>query len=90
MFELAPLRRSSSIDEIFPMLVVAGRETVPVNVGEASGAFRSRAVCVAVEIGLDKSEVSLTFVKPTIAFVIPFTVPVNVGEAIGAFKSICA
>ena len=63
--------------------------TVPVNVGEASGDFRSSAVCVAVEIGLDASEVLSADPKPTIVFVIPETVPVNVGEAKGAFRSIC-
>ena len=31
---------------------------------------------------------SVTFVKPTIAFVIPATVPVKVGEANGAFNAI--
>ena len=38
-------------------------------------------------MGLFRSEVSLTFGKPTIAFVIPFTVPVNVAPDNDAFAS---
>ena len=59
--------------------------TVPVNVGEASGALRSSAVCVAVDTGLLASEVLLTLPRPTCVAVTPETVPVNVGEAIGAY-----
>ena len=79
--------------------MLLGRVTVPVNVGEARGAFRSRALCVAVEIGLLASEVSSTLPRPTSPLTKPVgavieapvgivTVPVNVGEAIGAFVSI--
>jgi hypothetical protein len=57
-----------------------------VNDGEAIGAFKSNADCVAV-IGFLKSLVLSTFPSPTIDFVIPDTVPVNVGLANGAFKS---
>ena len=73
--------------------------TVPVNVGEAKSAFKfkeastelrfafkSRADCVAVEIGLFASEVLSALPRPTIPFVIPPTVPVKVGEAKSAFK----
>ena len=60
------------------------RDTVPVNVGEASGAFKSRDVCVAVDTGLLASVVLSTEPKPTIDLVTPVTVPVNVGLAIGA------
>ena len=76
-----------------------GEVTVPVNVGEAKGAFKakstfvafaSNAVCVAVETGFSKSVVLFTFSKPTIAAVTPYTVPVNVGETKGAFKAISA
>ena len=38
---------------------------VPVNAGAASGAFRSNAVCVAVETGLLASVVLSTFPSPT-------------------------
>ena len=38
---------------------VAGMVTIPVNVGEARGAFRSSAVCCAVEMGLFVSLVLL-------------------------------
>ena len=71
-------------------------ETVPVNVGDARGAFdaksvllafASKAVWVAVETGFNKSVVLSTFAKPTIDLLIPETVPVKVGDANGAFKS---
>ena len=65
--------------------VPVGSVTVPVNVGEANGAFRSSAVCVNVLMGLAASLVLSTFPKPTIVLVIPDTVPVNVGEANGAY-----
>jgi hypothetical protein len=48
------------------------------------GAFKFNAVCVAVDIGLFKSEVLSTLPNPTILLVIPDTVPVNVGLANGA------
>ena len=60
---------------------------LPVKVGEARGAFKSNAFCVAVETGLSKSVVLFTLPKPTIVAVMPETVPVKVGEASGAFKS---
>ena len=63
-----------------PTIAFVIPETVPVNVGEANGAFKSKAVCVAVETGLSASDVLSTSSKPTIAFVIPETFPVNVGE----------
>ena len=56
-------------------------------VGDASGAFRSNAVCWEVETGLDASLVSSTLPSPTIVLVIPETVPVNVGDAIVALRS---
>ena len=62
-------------------------DTVPEKVGEAKLAFKSKAICVAVETGLFRSVVLSTFAKPTIVFVIPPTVPVKVGEAKLAFKS---
>ena len=88
MFELAPLRVAISSAEARPILVVSGRLTVPVNVGEASGAFKSSAVCVAVETGLAESAVLSTEPRPTIDFVIPVTDPVNAGFASGAFALI--
>ena len=45
--------------------------TVPVNVGFARLAFRSSAVCVAVETGLFASDVLSKFARPTSVFVIP-------------------
>ena len=58
--------------KIIPEVTVpAGSVTVPVNVGDSSGAFRSSADCVAVEIGLFASDVLLTFESPTSDFVIP-------------------
>ena len=50
-------------------------------------AFKFKAVCCAVEIGLFKSLVLLQFPRPTIADVIPDTTPVKVGDARLAFKS---
>ena len=44
-------------------------ETVPVNVGEAKFALRSRAVCWAVETGLAVSAVLSTLPRPTLDFV---------------------
>ena len=73
-----------------PTIVLSIPETVPVNVGEAKGAFKSNAVCVAVETGLLASEVLSTLLKPTIVLSIPETVPVNVGLLIGAFKDSAA
>ena len=57
---------------------------VPVKAGEAKGAFRVNAVCVAVEIGLSVSAVLFTLPSPTIVAVMPETVPVKTGEAKGA------
>ena len=51
--------------------VERGVVTVPVNVGDASGALRSSAVCAAVETGLSASEVLSTLLKPTSAFTSP-------------------
>ena len=70
-----------------PTIVAVMPDTVPVKVGEASGAFKSKAVCVAVEIGLSISVVLLTFAKPTMVAVIPEIVPVKVGEASGALSA---
>ena len=76
-----------------------GIVTVPVKVGEASGALRSKAVWVAVETGLLASLVLSTLPRPTSPLTKPVgavidapvgivTVPVKVGEAKGAFASI--
>ena len=46
--------------------------------------FKSKAVCVAVLIGLLASEVLFTLPKPIIVAVIPDTIPVKVGEAVPA------
>ena len=64
--------------------LMVGAVSVPVKVGLFEGAFESKAVCVAVDMGLDRSEVSSTLPKPTIALVIPDTVPSNTGLFIGA------
>ena len=47
-------------------------------------AYKSRAFCVSVDIGLSISAVLFTLPSPTIAAVIPDTVPVKVGLALGA------
>ena len=73
--------------------------TVPVKVGDAMFAFKFndastalmlafklRAVCAEVEIGLFASDVSSALPKPTILFEMPPTVPVKVGLLMGAFK----
>ena len=72
---------------MFAVVVKPGTVTVPVNVGDANGDFKSNAVCVAVETGLLASEVLLQFPSPTIVEVIPETVPVNVGDAKFAFNA---
>jgi hypothetical protein len=58
---------------------------VPLIDGLAKFAFKFNAANCALA-GLFASDILSTFVKPTIAFVIPLTVPVNVGEAKFAFK----
>ena len=82
-----------------PIILFVIPPTVPVKVGEAKSAFKFkdastllmlafkfRAVCVAVEIGLLASDVLSALPKPTIPFEMPPTVPVKVGEAKSAFK----
>ena len=59
---------------IFPVL-----EIVPVNVGLLIGAFRSRAVAVAVDIGFSKSLVLSTLARLTIPLESPPVVPENIG-----------
>ena len=49
--------------------------------------FKSKAACVSLLIGFNKSLVLFTRFKPTIALSIPVTFPVNIGEAKGAFKA---
>ena len=71
---------------LFPGEAV-GAIGVPVNEGLARGAFKSKAVCCAVDTGFAVSAVLSTEPKPTIDFEIPDTVPVNVGEASGAFSA---
>ena len=65
---------------------MVGAVMVPVNVGLFRFDFKSRAVCVNVDIGFNRSVVLSTSLKPTIDFVIPVTVPVNAGLSKGAFK----
>ena len=48
-------------DEIFAEFPIIK----PVNVGLSRGAFKLRAVCVALEIGLSRSLVLLQFPSPT-------------------------
>ena len=64
-----------------------GIVTVPVNVGEARFAFRSRAVCCAVDTGFAVSAVLSTEPKPTS----PLTIPVGVlitGDVIVLFVKV--
>jgi hypothetical protein len=56
---------------------------VPLIDGLTKLAFKFKAVCSAVDIGLSYI---INITNPTIAFVIPLTVPVNVGLAKFAFK----
>ena len=51
--------------------------------------LKFKAVCIAVDLGLFKSEVLSTLPSPIVSSVIPLIVPVNVGFTKGAFKS-CA
>ena len=67
--------------------VCVGAVGLPVNDGESKLAFKSKAVCVAVETGLFASDVLSTLPSPTIPFDTPLTVPVKVGESKLAFKS---
>ena len=69
-----------------PTIAAVMPPTVPVKVGEASGAFKSSAVCCAVETGLSASLVLFALPSPTMVAVIPPTVPVNLGEASGAMS----
>ena len=64
--------------------MMVGAVSVPVKVGEANGAKRFKAVCVAVEIGFARSWVLSTLPRPTMPAVMPETVPVKVGDANGA------
>ena len=64
-----------------------GAVGMPVRDGLARDAFKSKAVCVAVEMGLSASDVLFTLPKPTMVAVMPLTVPVKVGPASDAFKS---
>ena len=48
--------------------------------GLAKGAFKFKAVSCAVDTGLSRSLVFVTFPRPTIVEVTPLTVPVIVGE----------
>ena len=57
--------------------MIVGTDNVPVKIGDAKLDFKFNAVCVAVDIGFNKSVVLFTLDKSTIAFVIPLTVPVN-------------
>ena len=56
---------TNAVAETVPVAEMDPVFMVPVNVGEASGAFRSNAVCVAEEIGLSESEVLSTLPRPT-------------------------
>ena len=57
-----------------------------IDVRSAILAFKSSAVCVAIEIGLLASEVLSTLPSPIIALSIPDTVPVKVGLLMGALS----
>ena len=67
--------------------MMVGAVSVPVKVGEANGARRLRALCVAVEMGFARSWVLSTLPRPTMLAVTPETVPVKVGDANGARRS---
>ena len=59
---------------------------IPVNEGLLSGAFKSKAVHIAVDTGFDVCAVLSTCAKPTCELVIPYRVPVNKGLLLGPFK----
>ena len=61
--------------------------TVPVQFGLLIGAFRSRALCVAVVTGLCASAVLSALPSTTIVLVMPLTVPIQVELASGAFRT---
>ena len=71
--------------DIVPVAVIFTAVAVPVKAGDANGANKCNAVCVADDIGLLESEVLLTLHNPTIEAVMPDTVPVNVRLAFGAY-----
>ena len=74
-----------------PTIAAVIPETVPVNDGDANGAFDAKSdtklVTCDSEKTLAESAVLFTLPRPTIAAVIPLTVPVNVGDANGAFDA---
>ena len=82
MLRLVPVVSFKGAAEAVP----AGSVTVPLKLGEARFAFKSSAVCCAVETGLPASLVLLTFPKPTIDAVMPVTLPVKLGDARFAFN----
>ena len=66
--------RTNSVVAICVVLVAAaavGAVGTPVSAGEASGALRLRAVCVAVDTGLLASVVLSTLPRPTSPFTNP-------------------
>ena len=71
--------------------MMVGAVRVPVKAGEANGAKRLRALCVAVEMGFARSWVLSTLPRPTMPAVTPETVPVKVGDARGArrWRAVC-
>ena len=62
-------------------------ERAPVKAGDANGAFKSRAVAVAVDTPFFKSLAFSTLAKLTMALGILKVVLVNVGLLSGAFRS---
>ena len=63
----------------FEQVILPAVEIAPINAGDADGAFKFKAFCVAVDIGFAKSLVFSTFARLTNPLESPPTVPENVG-----------
>lgn len=53
-----------SVEVIVPAVTLLPKVTEPVKVGDAIGAFKSKAACVNVDMGLAKSDVLFTLPNP--------------------------
>ena len=66
-----------SVEVIVPAVTLLPNDTVPVNVGDAIGAFKAKAVSVAFEVALSASAVFSTFDNPKLALALAaLTAPV--------------
>ena len=66
-----------SVIVIVPAVTLLPKDTEPVKVGDAIGAFKANAVSVAIEVALSASAVFSTFANPKLALALAaFTAPV--------------